>query len=470
MITRPLLRALKSNNPLVLSRVLWALDQMDSSELKAIDVLTLLDRENERLGEAATQIAKRHPEWDGAIANRFHQWLESGKPLKPSQQKTITLISPAFINTPPMQPVISHLLNSKDKNQQTIAFAAIEASDQAPLPETWIPAFKTALESNKPEQLTSALNALAKIKTKVFDDNLKAIGSNTKLGDMIRIRALRAILTKNAVLNPAAYSLLKGLLQPDISPFQRLEASQMLGTSKLTKAQLIEIAALTINAGPMDLPYLIKAFEKQRNPEIGMALARALPKSPGLGSIKATELQRMFTHYGLEASKEFQPTLDDLLAKAEQQTERLASIEPELHKGDAKRGKIAFATGKGACMTCHKIGDIGRAVGPELTHIGRIRTKRDFLESILYPSESLSRDFESFAVTMKDGAAHFGLIQRETADTVYLTDLAGTEIPLPRGNVKSVSPVPISLMPQGLEQAMTRQELLDLIAFLKASQ
>ncbi|NOX98155.1 MAG: sulfatase-like hydrolase/transferase [Verrucomicrobia bacterium] len=462
--------ALKSENPLLISRALWALDQMDSSKLKASDVLTLLDKGDERLGLTATQIAKRHPEWDGAIANRFFEWLESDKTLTAAQQQTITMISPAFINTPPLHPVIAHLLNSNDKNYQKIAFAAIEASDQAPLPETWIPAFKVALEGKDPKQLIAALNSLTKIKTDAFDENLRTIGSDTQQTTMIRIRALRAVSTKNAVLHPAAYTLLKGLLQTDSSPFQRLEASQMLGSSKLTKAQLIEIAGLTVNAGPMDLPHLIKAFEKQRNPEIGMALAKALPKSPGLGAIKATELQRLFTHYGADVTKVFQPTLDDLLAKAEQQTERLAAIEPELDKGDAKRGKIAFAAGKGACMTCHKSGDIGRAIGPELTHIGRIRTKRDLLESILYPSESLARDFESFSVTMKDGMSYFGLIQRETADSIYLTDPAGNEVALPRANVKSVSPVPVSIMPQGLEQAITRQELLDLIAFLKASE
>ncbi len=463
-------KALQSDKPLVVSRALWALDQMDASKLRASDVLTLLDRDDEQLGKTATQIAKRHPEWDGAIANRFFDWLDTDESLSPSQQKTIALLAPGFISTPPMQPIIATLLNSKTVEQQKLAFAVIEASDQAPLPETWIPAFKSALVDGNTKQLIAALNALAKIKTDAFDDNLRNIGSDIKQDAMIRIRALRAVSTKNAVLHPAAYDLLKGLLQPDASPFQRLEAAQMLGSAKLTKAQLIEIAGLTLNAGPMDLPHLIKVFEKQRNPEIGMALAKALPKSPGLGAIEATELQRMFTHYGAEVTREFQPTLDDLLAKAEQQEERLAAIEPELDKGDAKRGKVAFVAGKGACMTCHKIGEVGRSVGPELTHIGRIRTKRDFLESILYPSESLSRDFESFSVTMKDGAVHFGLIQRETADTVYITDLAGTEHPLPRANVKSVDPVPVSLMPQGLEAAMTRQELLDIIAYLKASQ
>ncbi len=463
-------KALTSDKPLVVSRALWALDQMDSSKLQARDVLTLLDRDDERLGQTATQIAKRHPEWDGAIANRFFEWLDTDKALNPAKQKTISLLAPNFINTPPMFPIIASLLNSEQIERQKLAFEAIESSDQAPLPESWIPAFKSVLSGDNADQLALALNALSKIKTDNFDQDLRKIGSDEQQSTMIRIRALRAVSTKNAVLHPAAYKLLKGLLQTDASPFQRLEAAQMLGSAKLTKAQLIEVAGLTVNAGPMDLPHLIKVFEKQRNPEIGMALAKALPKSPGLGSIKATELQRMFTHYGAEVTAQFKPTLDELLAKAEQQTQRLAAIEPELDKGDAKRGKAAFVAGKGACLTCHKIGDVGRSVGPELTHIGRIRTKRDFLESILYPSESLARDFESFSVTMKDGAVHFGLIQRETADSIYVTDLAGTEHPLPRSQVKSVSPVPVSLMPQGLDAALTRQELLDLIAYLKSCQ
>ena len=65
---------------------------------------------------------------------------------------------------------------------------------------------------------------------------------------------------------------------------------------------------------------------------------------------------------------------------------------------------------------------------------------------------------------------HLGLIQRETADTVYLTNPAGEEIPIAREGIAAITPQAISLMPQGLEQALEEQDLLDLVAFLKSCQ
>ena len=178
----------------------------------------------------------------------------------------------------------------------------------------------------------------------------------------------------------------------------------------------------------------------------------------------------MFTKFPPEVYPAIEPTVTKLLAQKEQQAARLAELEPELANGDATRGKAAYLEGKAACITCHKVGDAGRAVGPDLTTIGRIRTRRDFLESMLYPSESIARDFESYGVTLKDGAMHLGLIQRETADTVYVTNVAGEEIPLQRSAIDKIEPVPVSIMPQGLDQALSKQELLDMIAFLKAQQ
>jgi putative heme-binding domain-containing protein len=138
----------------------------------------------------------------------------------------------------------------------------------------------------------------------------------------------------------------------------------------------------------------------------------------------------------------------------------------ELERGNPRAGRKVFLSGKGACITCHKIGEDGREVGPDLSRIGQIRTKGDLLESILFPSTSLARDFEPYQIETRDGETHLGVIQRETTDTVFLLDATAMVKPIPRSSINLIRPGAVSLMPQGLDQTMTEEELIDLVAYL----
>ncbi len=462
------LQGLKSGLPHLQARTLWALDQMANTKLGAAPVIALLDHQDEPLAATAIEIVKRHEEWDAALSNRFGDWLGNGS-LSPEQSAAIAAVAPAFLATPPMQNVVSTLLSSNDARLKLLGLNAIANSTHTELQEDWIEPITAILrDDGGGGLLPAALDALGKVQSTAFDDGLRALGTQEKLPALLRVRALRAVANQDAALDDASFKLLTDLLAPDSEPLQQLEAAQMLGSARLNTAQLVQVAGLTKNAGPMALPPLLKAFERSKAPEAGAALAEALPQSPGIGNVDADELKRLILRFPPEVYEKMKPTLDEQLARKEQQAARLAELAAKLDEGDAERGREAFAQAKGGCIACHQIGGVGRAIGPNLSTIGQIRTKRDLLESILYPSESLARDFETYNVALSDGSAQFGLIQRETADTVYLTNPAGEEIPIPRTKVQTITPVPMSLMPQGLDLAMTQQDLLDLIAYLKS--
>ena len=460
-------RGLSSENPKVQSATLIALDQMGNQSLDVLSLLPFLDHADSGLRETVVWLASRHEEWDAAIANRFLEWLDQGD-LNPERHAAFTALAPKFLSTPPMQAVVGQFLVSEKSGLKRIAFDAIAASDLPGFDENWRPAFASVLESPSDDLAGAALKALAKTGAQGFDERLQAIANDEAIPGIRRVLALRAMAKPDAALGAAGFELLKGLAGPDASPLERLEAAQLLGAARLTVPQLMEVAELTRHAGPMDLPLLLPAFDRTKDAEVGKALAAALPESKGIGNANPTELARLFNHFPPEVAKLIEPTVATLQARKDQQAARLADLEPQLESGDAERGKAFYLAGKGACITCHQIGKNGRAVGPNLSTIGRIRTGRDFLESILYPSESIARDFESFQVTLKDGNVHMGLIQRETGDTIYLTSPTGEEIPLSRDSVASIASIPMSLMPQGLEQALAPQELLDLVAFLKS--
>ena len=140
-----------------------------------------------------------------------------------------------------------------------------------------------------------------------------------------------------------------------------------------------------------------------------------------------------------------------------------------LPKGDIRRGQTVFNNPAIACSACNAIGYLGGKSGPDLTTIGTIRTERDLLEAILYPSASFVRSYELYQVTTKSGAVYSGILREETADAVELLMGIDTPVRIQQSDIEEMSPGTVSLMPPGLTASLSKQELADLIAFLKAT-
>ena len=141
---------------------------------------------------------------------------------------------------------------------------------------------------------------------------------------------------------------------------------------------------------------------------------------------------------------------------------------PTLSAGDVRRGQLVFHSEKAACYSCHAIGYRGGNVGPDLTRIGSVRSERDLLEAIVFPSASLVRSFEPIAVATSDGKVYNGLLRGETADELRLATGVNQEARIARREIDEIRPSTVSIMPAGLDQQLTHQELADLVAFLKA--
>ena len=122
---------------------------------------------------------------------------------------------------------------------------------------------------------------------------------------------------------------------------------------------------------------------------------------------------------------------------------------------------------KAACYNCHKIGYRGGEVGPDLTAISKARSERDLLESIVYPSASFVRSYEPVIVRLKDDTEVAGILRSESDKDLVVVPGPGAEQRIPRADVAEVRPGTVSLMPAGLETQITRQELADLLAFLR---
>jgi putative membrane-bound dehydrogenase-like protein len=130
--------------------------------------------------------------------------------------------------------------------------------------------------------------------------------------------------------------------------------------------------------------------------------------------------------------------------------------------GDATRGRVMFDR---ECVTCHRIGERGHAVGPNLAGLSR-KTPEEILVSILDPNRDLSPEFVEYTVALDDGRIASGLIVSETPAGITLRGREGIEQTILRRNIEAIAGTGKSLMPEGLENAITPQEMSDLIAFL----
>jgi putative membrane-bound dehydrogenase-like protein len=134
-------------------------------------------------------------------------------------------------------------------------------------------------------------------------------------------------------------------------------------------------------------------------------------------------------------------------------------------KGDSKRGKLHF---KRVCSVCHRLENEGNEVGADLQSILRQKAPDALLVDILDPNREVDPRFIEYVATMKDGRVVNGLIAAETAASVTLRKAEGKEETLLRTQIESFEGTAKSLMPEGLEMQINRQEMADLLAYLRA--
>jgi putative heme-binding domain-containing protein len=247
----------------------------------------------------------------------------------------------------------------------------------------------------------------------------------------------------------------------------RLEAAATLRDAKLNNAELEKLIEVVVGAGPLELPHVLAAFERSKGSVDGHRLVLALEKSPGLESLALDDLRRTLALYGVGNTPAAEALYKRLEVDRDRQQATLAKIETELKAGDAQRGREVFSSQKHNCTTCHTVKGQGGQVGPDLSQIGALRTKRDLLEAVVFPSANFARGYEPYVVTTRAGRVYpAGILRWQTADAIYLVSGDRSETRITRGEIESMEPAKVSIMPQGLDSLMSRQELSDLLAFL----
>jgi len=247
----------------------------------------------------------------------------------------------------------------------------------------------------------------------------------------------------------------------------RISAARTLNASALTDAQVLGLVRRSA-ANTLPLRLLLPAFAKSNNEHVGTMLVKTWSRLPAAEALTVAELEQTLKGYPASIRTQAEPLRQKLVARQKGQAAYLAELSADIDKlpGNADVGKEIFLAPKNNCFACHRAAGRGGNIGPELSQIGKIRTKAELLESIVFPSLTIAPEYRSHQVTTKEGKSATGLIIRDAADALVLrlTDLS--EIHIARKNIEDIAPAAVSLMPDGLERTLSRQELRDLLEFL----
>ncbi|MFT4589031.1 MAG: putative membrane-bound dehydrogenase-like protein [Candidatus Binatia bacterium] len=226
-----------------------------------------------------------------------------------------------------------------------------------------------------------------------------------------------------------------------------------------------------VGIGANATPYLETLIGLTGAPEAALR-AEALRALAGetLSREQGRRLRMLATDAGMEsdapaikralgAEVDAKPAADDLAAWR-------ALVDGE---GDPEAGRrIFFGSKIGACFRCHVHNGRGTTVGPDLTRLGQGATKEWLLESILQPSKEMGPEYIPWIIRTKDGEEQTGLGLTKGGRVENYRDATGRRFGVKVEDIASREETNVSLMPPGLAEAMTAEELKDLLAFLMA--
>ena len=306
-------------------------------------------------------------------------------------------------------------------------------------------------------------------------DMLKVIGlssneeTKTAIDKSLIIMADRSITDKKrteainflALTDPAPFStLLKSLIVPQEQPVVQLAALKTMSKipgivvsdyvlqkwSVLTPE--IRDAAIGTFLGNNDrINLLLNAIEKNQVQASSVSFGRSVQLMQNKDDLLRNRARRLFTKNEEEGKKV-----------------NIAYQEALQLKGDATKGQNVYLQN---CAICHQVrGKMGVELGPDLGTIHNW-TAEIIMANILDPNISISSGYDLWNVEMKNGESHQGIISSETDVAITLKNNGKLEKTINRQDIKEIKSMEISAMPSGLEKKISKQEMANLLAFLR---
>jgi putative membrane-bound dehydrogenase-like protein len=274
--------------------------------------------------------------------------------------------------------------------------------------------------------------------------------------DQRRIDSATSLLGVPARRAAALAAIAPMLSAPSTPPTLKAGLINALGDSADPAADAVLIEALARTNSISMFDQLLK------RPAASLALLAAMKDgkvaAAGLGPANVARLR---THPDRQVAQQAVALLDALAPAGKAKADIVAALLPDVDKpGDAEKGKALFI---GACSSCHKLGDVGKDVGPPLAGIGS-HPRAELLGHIVDPNREVDPSFWQWNVTTRKNETLVGVIARENDASLTLRGAAG-EVEIRKEEITNRENTRRSLMPEGFE-ALGAESLRNIMSFL----
>jgi putative heme-binding domain-containing protein len=351
-----------------------------------------------------------------------------------------------------------------------LCLEAMARSGLKELPVAWAESLIALLDPASP-QAEAALAVVRSVppgkgQVQTVAKALNELADSSASGEL-RLAAMASVPGGLKQVSPGQWELLRQAVDRAQPAGLRSAAADVLSKARLSSEQLIALAGLLPQVGPLERDRLLAAFGQSSDDAVGRALLEVLGQEEMRRTLTVDAVKQHLTRYGPAIQQQAEELYTLIHADHAQQRQRLEATLAALPAGDIRRGQAIFNSTRAACRNCHTIGYVGGKIGPDLTRIGQIRQPRDLLESILFPSASFVRSYEPVLVRTVDGEVFSGNIKKDAPEEIVLTVAADKEVRIAREQIDEMLPGKVSVMPAGLDQQLSLQDLADLVEFLK---
>ncbi|HEV7223783.1 MAG TPA: PVC-type heme-binding CxxCH protein [Pirellulales bacterium] len=280
-------------------------------------------------------------------------------------------------------------------------------------------------------------------------------------GEADRIAAVRLLARRPERYRESDIDALAELLSP-----QTPGALQAAAIDALARLDEPRIAALLLAGwkghGPERRGQIVDRLSA-RGAGVQALLDQIAAGAVAPAEIDAARRQRLLTH----ADANLRTRAEQLLAGA---------VNPDRQKiveqyraalklsGDPAQGAAVF---KKACSQCHRLGDVGHAVGPDLTALTD-KSPESLLVAVFDPNRAVEAKFLNYSAVTADGIVHTGMLGAETSASITLLASEGKQVSLLRKDLEAFEGSSKSLMPEGLEKDLPPRDVADLLRYLGA--
>jgi len=319
------------------------------------------------------------------------------------------------------------------------------------------------LDSEDPLLRKLATQLIGRWKLAQFSGNLTAMALSQTETEQQRQTAITAL---SAIRGEAALNAVGQLTSPEQPRTIRLSAAIALSTARLKPAAAAAVRLLSQNLSAAETTRLIMAFVEQRGGP--QALAAALRQKTirgdnakiALRAVSAAGRKEDKLHAALIAAGSV--SAKPAALTAEEMSRFVSNVQQH---GDPDTGEAIFRRRDLNCLNCHAISGAGGKVGPDLASVGASAQIDYLTDALLLPNKAVKENFHTLVVATDQGKLLTGIKVGQTDTHLVLRNAEDREILIPLKSIEEQAPGS-SIMPGGLTEKLTREEMVHLVRFL----